>query len=201
MGEDELMKFSKSTNLTISAVAFVASFLVDLYLIVAAPQYIQVIIAISLIVVVDTYFLVEGILNKIDDVASVNIDKQNELTKVEKGIYSVAKREEISRTQTMAALMDMILELKEDNSLLMRELIDQSATLSKFSIKKEMDNTAKVVNSNERIAVLIAQTVSANSKSQEETIEILNSICAELEKRNEKYDGAEQQYSHLKVMK
>ncbi|MBO5509242.1 MAG: hypothetical protein J5962_02155, partial [Lachnospiraceae bacterium] len=79
------MSNRKSANLTISAVAFIAAFLVDLYLIIAAPSNIEVIIAISLIVVVDTYFLVEGILNKVDEIASVNIDKQNELTKVEKG--------------------------------------------------------------------------------------------------------------------
>ena len=33
---------------------------------------------------------------EIDEIANLNLDKQNELTKVEKGIYSVAKREEIS---------------------------------------------------------------------------------------------------------
>ena len=48
---------------------------------------IQVIIAVSLIVVVDTYFLVDGILAKVDEIANLNLDKQNELTKVEKGIY------------------------------------------------------------------------------------------------------------------
>jgi hypothetical protein len=196
------MNRKKSANLTISAVAFIAAFLVDLYLIIAAPKNIEIIIAISLIVIVDTYFLVEGILNKIDDIASINIDKQNELTKVEKGIYSVAKREEISRNQSMSAILDMMIELKEENSRLMNELIEQDKTMSKISIKKDVDNTTKIVNSNERIAVLIAQSVAANSKSQEETIEILNDICKELEERNGKYEtGLEQQYSHLKVMK
>lgn len=196
------MSNRKSANLTISAVAFIAAFLVDLYLIIAAPSNIEVIIAISLIVVVDTYFLVEGILNKVDEIASVNIDKQNELTKVEKGIYSVAKREEISRNQSMSAILDMMLELKDENSKLMKELIEQDKTMSKLSIKKGMDNTTKIVNSNERIAVLIAQIVTANAKSQSEAIEILNDICKELEERNGKYDTAiDQQYSHLKVMK
>jgi hypothetical protein len=196
------MNGKKSASLTISAVAFIAAFLVDLYLITAAPQNIEIIIAISLIVVVDTYFLVEGILNKIDDIASVNIDKQNELTKVEKGIYSVAKREEISRNQSMSAILDMMLELKDENSRLMNKLIEQDSTMSKIAIKKNMDNTTKVVNSNERIAVLIAQFATANAKSQEEAIDILNDICKELEERNGKYEtGIEQQYSHLKVMK
>lgn len=196
------MNNRKSANLTISAVAFIAAFLVDLYLIISAPSNIEVIIAISLIVVVDTYFLVEGILNKVDEIASVNIDKQNELTKVEKGIYSVAKREEISRNQSMSAILDMMLELKDENSKLMKELIEQDKTMSKLSIKKGMDNTTKIVNSNERIAVLIAQIVTANAKSQSEAIEILNDICKELEERNGKYDTAiDQQYSHLKVMK
>lgn len=195
------MRHKKSANLTISAVAFVASFLVDLYLIISSPQYIEVIIAISLIVVVDTYFLVEGILNKVDDIASIQIDKQNELTKVEKGIYSVAKREEISRNQSMSAILDMMLELKDENATLMRELINQNGMMSKLSIKKEMDNTSKIVNSNEKLAVLIAQSVTANAKSQEEAIEILNDICRELEQSNGRYnENAEQKYSHLKIM-
>jgi hypothetical protein len=196
------MNRKKSASLTISAVAFIAAFLVDLYLITAAPQNIEIIIAISLIVVVDTYFLVEGILNKIDDIASINIDKQNELTKVEKGIYSVAKREEISRNQTMSAILDMMLELKEENTRLMNQLIEQESTMSKVAIKKDMDNTTKIVNSNERIAVLLAQSATANAKSQEEAIDILNDICKELEERNGRYDNdLEQQYSHLKVMR
>jgi hypothetical protein len=166
------------------------------------PQNVEIIIAISLIVIVDTYFLVEGILNKIDDIASINIDKQNELTKVEKGIYSVAKREEISRNQSMSAILDMMLELKDENSRLMNQLIDQDSMMSKIAIKKNMDNTTKIVNSNERIAVLIAQYATANAKSQDEAIDILNDICKELEERNGKYEtGLEQQYSHLKVMK
>ena len=101
----------KSTTLTISAVAFIAALLIDLYLIFVYPSMIQVIIAVSLIVVVDTYFLVDGILAKVDEIANLNLDKQNELTKVEKGIYSVAKREEISRTQSMSAILDMMLEM------------------------------------------------------------------------------------------
>ena len=96
----------------------------------------------------------------------------------------------------------MMLELKDENSKLMKELIEQDKTMSKLSIKKGMDNTTKIVNSNERIAVLIAQIVTANAKSQSEAIEILNDICKELEERNGKYDTAiDQQYSHLKVMK
>ena len=43
----------KSTTLTISAVAFIAALLIDLYLIFVYPSMIQVIIAVSLIVVVD----------------------------------------------------------------------------------------------------------------------------------------------------
>jgi formate dehydrogenase assembly factor FdhD len=197
------MNRKKSPSLTISAVGFIAAFLVDLYLIIVTPQSIEIIIAISLIVIVDTYFLVEGILNKIDDIASVNIDKQNELTKVEKGIYSVAKREEISRNQSMSAILDMLLDLKDENARLMNQLIEQENTMSKVTIKKDMDNTNKIVNSNERIAVLLAQSATANAKSQEEALDILNDICKELEQRNGKYEeeDLDQQYSHLKVMK
>ena len=62
------MNRKSSTTLTISAVAFIAALLIDLYLILVYPSMIQVIIAVSLIVVVDTYFLVDGILAKVDEI-------------------------------------------------------------------------------------------------------------------------------------
>lgn len=194
------MKTGKSQSiLTISAVAFVAALLVDLYLIIAAPSNIELIIAVSLIVVVDTYFFVDGILAKVDEIAAVNIDKQNELTKVEKGIYSVAKREEISRQQNMDAVVNLMKEMKDENAKLYGELIEQDKVMAKLSIKKDMDNTSKIVNSNERVAVLLAQMATANAKSQDEAIEILNDICKELEERNRELGVPE--HSHLRVMK
>lgn len=192
------MKSKSQTTLTISAVAFVAALLIDLYLIIAFPSNIELIIAVSLIVIVDTYFLVDGILAKVDDIASIAIDKQNELTKVEKGIYSVAKREEISRAQSMSAVLDMMLEMKDENAKLYQELLDQDKLMSKLQIKKDSDNATRIVNSNERLAVLIAQSATANAKSQNEAIEILNDICKELEQRNGNLNG---DYSHLRVMK
>ncbi len=193
------MKHKSQSTLTISTVAFIAAFLIDLYLILVYPKNIELIIAVSLIVIVDTYFIVDGILAKIDEIASINIDKQNELTKVEKGIYSVAKREEISRTQSMSAVLDMMLEIKDENAKLMNQLIDQDKVMAKLQIKKDADNTTKIVNSNERIAILIAQMATANAKSEKEAIEILNDICKELEERNGKLE-ASKEYSHLRVM-
>ena len=192
------MKTRSQTTLTISAVAFVAALLIDLYLIIAFPKNIELIIAVSLIVIVDTYFLVDGILAKIDDIATLAIDKQNELTKVEKGIYSVAKREEVARAQSMSALLDMMDDMKAENAKLYQEMLDQDKLMTKLQIKKEGDNTTKIVNSNERLAVLIAQTATANAKSQNEAIEILNDICKELEQRNGNLNN---DYSHLRVMK
>lgn len=180
------MKRKSQSTLTISAVAFIAAFIVDFYLIMVYPSNIGIIIAISLIVIVDTYFLVDGILAKIDEIASINIDKQNELTKVEKGIYSVAKREEVSRAQSMSAVLDMMLELKEENSKLFKEALEQDKLMTSLQIKKENDNTTKVVNSAERLAVLLAQMATANATSQSEALDILNNICRELEARNEK---------------
>ncbi|MBE5944751.1 MAG: hypothetical protein E7258_07520 [Lachnospiraceae bacterium] len=194
------MKRKSQSTLTISAVAFIAAFLVDLYLIVAHPASIELIIAVSLIVVVDTFFLVDGILTKIDDIASINIDKQNELTKVEKGIYSVAKREEVARTQSMSAMLDILLEMKEDNAKLYDQMLEQDKMMTKLQIKKDADNTTKVVNSNEKLAIVIAQMATANAKSQSEAIEILNDICKELESRNGNLNSAND-YSHLRVMK
>ena len=194
------MNHKGQATLTISAVGFIAALLVDIYLIIAYTSSIELIIPVSLIVVVDTYFMVDGILAKVDEIASINIDKQNELTKVEKGIYSVAKREEVARTQRMSALLDMMLELKDENSKLYSEMMNQDKVLAKLSIKKEEDNTTKIVNSNERLAVLIAQMATANAKSSSEAIEILNDVCKELEERNGKLNTAND-YSHLRVMK
>ena len=193
------MKNKSQSALTISAVAFVAAFLVDLYLIFAHPSSIELIIAVSLIVIVDTFFLADGILTKIDDIASISIDKQNELTKVEKGIYSVAKREEISRNQSMSAMLDLLLEMKEENAKLYNQILEQDKMMTKLQIKKDADNATKIVNSNEKIAVLIAQMATANASSQEEAMEILNDICKELETRNEANNNND--YSHLRVMK
>ena len=162
------MNRKSSTTLTISAVAFIAALLIDLYLILVYPSMIQVIIAVSLIVVVDTYFLVDGILAKVDEIANLNLDKQNELTKVEKGIYSVAKREEVSRTQSMSAILDMMLEMKDENSKLlseikddnskhMKNLMEQDKLMTKIQLKKDVDNTDRVVSSTEKMAVLITK--------------------------------------------
>lgn len=200
----------KSTTLTISAVAFIAALLIDLYLIFVYPSMIQVIIAVSLIVVVDTYFLVDGILAKVDEIANLNLDKQNELTKVEKGIYSVAKREEISRTQTMSALLDLITEFKEDNNHMLteikddnakhvRDFLEQDKLMTKIQLKKDVDNTDRVVSSTEKMAVLITKMATANSRSSNETIEILNDICKELEQRNGNLEDSETDFSHLHV--
>ena len=204
------MNRKSSTTLTISAVAFIAARLIDLYLILVYPSMIQVIIAVSLIVVVDTYFLVDGILAKVDEIANLNLDKQNELTKVEKGIYSVAKREEVSRTQSMSAILDMMLEMKDENSKLlseikddnskhMKNLMEQDKLMTKIQLKKDVDNTDRVVSSTEKMAVLITKMATANSRSSNETIEILNDICKELEQRNGKTED-ENDYSHLRIM-
>ena len=204
------MNRKSSTTLTISAVAFIAALLIDLYLILVYPSMIQVIIAVSLIVVVDTYFLVDGILAKVDEIANLNLDKQNELTKVEKGIYSVAKREEVSRTQSMSAILDMMLEMKDENSKLlseikddnskhMKDLMEQDKLMTKIQLKKDIDNTDRVVSSTEKMAVLITKMATANSRSSNETIEILNDICKELEQRNGKTED-ENAYSHLRIM-
>lgn len=203
------MNRKSSTTLTISAVAFIAALLIDLYLILVYPSMIQVIIAVSLIVVVDTYFLVDGILAKVDEIANLNLDKQNELTKVEKGIYQLQKEKRF-RTQSMSAILDMMLEMKDENSKLlseikddnskhMKDLMEQDKLMTKIQLKKDVDNTDRVVSSTEKMAVLITKMATANSRSSNETIEILNDICKELEQRNGKTED-ENDYSHLRIM-
>ncbi len=193
------MKKKTGSTLTISAVAFIAALLVDLYLILVYPTLVEVIIPVSLIVIVDTYFMVDAILAKVDDIASISIDKTNELTKVEKGIYSVAKREETARNQSMSALLDLLLELKEENATLMHELSEQDKLLAKANIKKSQDNTANLLTSSEHIAELLAKIASENADSKAETVEILNDICKALEERNETTNG--ESGSSLKALK
>lgn len=184
------MKTGKSQSiLVISAVAFVAALLIDLYLIIAAPSKIELIIAVSLIVIVDTYFFVDGILEKVDEIAAVNIDKQNELTKVEKGIYSVAKREEISRNQSMSAMLNAMMDIREQSAKSYVDFAEQDKMLTKLCIKKDMDNANKIINSNERIAVLIAKMATANAKSSDEAIDILNDICKGLQQGSYEEDA------------
>ena len=139
------------STVTISAVAFISALLVDIYMMLVYPSSVEVIIAVSLIVIVDTYFMVDAILAKIDEVVSLNLDKQNELTKVQKGIYSVAKREEIARSKDMSGVVDLMIEMKNENASLMNSLIEQDKVMTKLSVKKDIDNTTKVVNSNERM--------------------------------------------------
>ena len=193
------MKHKKSATLTVSAVAFIAALLVDLYLIIAYPEKLSIIIAVSLIVVVDTYFMVDSILSLVDDIASINIDKQNELTKVEKGIYSVAKREETARNENVSSIMELLTSMKNENNKLMTDILEQDKVINKLQIKKQLDNTTQVVNSNEKLAVLIAKMATANAKSSDEAIEILNDICKELEDKNDNLNSKD--YSHLRVMK
>lgn len=196
------MNDKSTTTLTISAVAFIASLLADLYLIIAYPEKLALIITVSLIVVVDTFFFVKSVLDKVDQITTLNLDKQNELTKVEKGIYSVAKREEVARTQSMSAVLELIGDLKSENAELLKNLINQEELLAKLNIKKGMDNTTSIVESNEKIAKAIAEMALANSKSEEESIEILNDICRELELQNAALEekNNEKDRSHLRVM-
>ena len=139
-----MKKHKSQSTLTISAVAFIAALIIDLYLIIAAPSNIELIIALSLIVIVDTYFLVDGILSKVDEIATISIDKQNELTKVEKGIYSVAKREEVARSQSMSALLDIVIELKEESYKLKQDTDNEIKEK-----KKEIQDLKNLVESRE----------------------------------------------------
>ena len=145
------MKQKIKTNLLISSVAMVAALMTMIYLIAIMPERLELIIAFGLIVVTDTYFLVDSILRKVDEIANHALDKQNELTKVEKGLYSVAKREELSINRQMEELIAAVAELKADNVRLSNELIEQQKLCTKLIMKKNQENMVRVVNSNDRI--------------------------------------------------
>lgn len=170
-----IMKIKKS-NLTFSAVGFVAAILILLYLILNMPQMIELIIVFGLIAIADTYFLVDSIVKKIDEISELSLDKQTELVKVEKGIYSVAKREETTNNKQNAALLAQLEQLKEENQRLNEELIEQQKLCTKILIKKSQENNNKTLNSSDRISKLLVQLNGNTSSNSKETLEVLEDI-------------------------
>lgn len=166
----------KKSNLTFSAVGFVASILVLLYLILNTPNMIELIIVFGLIALADTYFLVDSIVKKIDEIAEVSTDKQTELVKVGKGIYSVAKREESANTRQNETLLEQLEQLREENKKLNDELIEQQKLCTKILIKKNQEISGKSLNSSDRISKLLVQLNGNTSSASKETMEVLEEI-------------------------
>lgn len=166
----------KKSNLTFSAVGFIASILIILYLILNAPENLTLIIVFGLLALADTYFLVDSIVKKIDENNSALMDKQTEIVKVEKGIYSVAKREENTNVKQHNALLVQIDELKKENQRLNEELIEQQKLCTKIMIKKTQENNNKNLNSSDRISKLLVQLNGNTTSASKETMEILDEI-------------------------
>ena len=166
----------KKSNLTFSAVGFIASILIILYLILNAPENLTLIIVFGLLALADTYFLVDSIVKKIDENNSALMDKQTEIVKVEKGIYSVAKREENTNVKQHNALLAQIDELKKENQRLNEELIEQQKLCTKIMIKKTQENNNKNLNSSDRISKLLVQLNGNTTSASKETMEILDEI-------------------------
>lgn len=175
------MKQKIKTNLLISSVAMMAALMTMIYLVATMPNRIELIIAFGLIVVTDTYFLVDSIIRKVDEITNRSLDKQNELTKVEKGIYSVAKREELSMNQKLEELINAIAELQTDNIRLNNELIEQQKLCTKLIMKKNQENMVRVVNSNDRITKQVVQLSGDNKLAATEANETLHNIHQSLE--------------------
>lgn len=166
----------KKANLTFSAVGFVASILVLLYLILNTPDMIELIIVFGLIALADTYFLVDSIVKKIDEIAESSMDKQTELVKVEKGIYSVAKRKESANIRQNEELLEQLEQLREENKRLNDELIEQQKLCTKILIKKNQEISGKSLNSSDRISKLLVQLNGNTSSASKETMEVLEEI-------------------------
>ncbi|MDE7367501.1 MAG: hypothetical protein K2N24_09120 [Lachnospiraceae bacterium] len=175
------MKQKIKTNLLISSVAMMAALMTMIYLVATMPNRIELIIAFGLIVVTDTYFLVDSIIRKVDEITNRSLDKQNELTKVEKGIYSVAKREELSMNQKLEELINAIAELQTDNIRLNNELIEQQKLCTKLIMKKNQENMVRVVNSNDRITKQVVQLSGDNKIAVAEANETLHNIHQSIE--------------------
>lgn len=166
----------KKSNLTFSAVGLIASLIVIFYLILNVPNNITLIIIFSVLALADTYFFVESIVKKIDENNSALIDKQTEIVKVEKGIYSVAKREETTNIKQHDSLLEQIEELKKENQKLNEELIEQQKLCTKILIKKTQENSNKNINSSDRISKLLVQLNGNTTSASKETLEILDEI-------------------------
>lgn len=137
---------------------------------------IELIIVFGLIALADTYFLVDSIVKKIDEIAEVSTDKQTELVKVGKGIYSVAKREESANTRQNEALLEQLEQLRKENKKLNDELIEQQKLCTKILIKKNQEISGKSLNSSDRISKLLVQLNGNTSSASKETMEVLEEI-------------------------
>lgn len=175
------MKQKIKTNLLISSVAMMAALMTMIYLVATMPDRLELIIAFGLIVVTDTYFLVDSIIRKVDEITNQSLDKQNELTKVEKGLYSVAKREELSMSQRMEELIATVAELKADNIRLNEELVEQQKLCTKLIMKKNQENMVRIVNSNDRITKQVVQMSGDSKLAATEANETLHNIHSSLE--------------------
>lgn len=166
----------KKSNLTFSAVGFVASLLIILYLILNTPNMVSLIIVFGLIALANTYFFVDSIIKKIDEISQVSIDKQTELVKVEKGLYSVAKREETTNIKQHDALVEQLQQLKAENQRLNDELIEQQKLCTKILVKKNQENNQRNLNGSDRISKLLVQLNGNNISNSKETMKILEEI-------------------------
>lgn len=180
------MKQGSKANLIISSIAMVGAFIAVLYLIFVMPSRLDLIITFSCIILADTYFFVDGIIKKIDAIADHSIDKQNELAKVEKGIYSVAKREESAASERIESLISTVESLKEDNQRLHDALIEQQKLYTKIIMKKNQENTEKTVESTDRIAKVLIQLTNNNNTVSAESLQLLQEITDALNDSNEK---------------
>lgn len=168
-------------NLIVSAIAMMGALLVIFYLIMVMPTRLDLIVTFGIIVLADTYFLADGILKRMDDIAADSLNKQAEIAKVEKGIYSVAKREESAMNDRLNQLVTVIDELKAENARLNEELIEQQKLFTKVDMKKSQENMNKIINGNDRVAKLLVQLTSSSSSHSEETISVLNDIAFALD--------------------
>lgn len=175
------MKQKIKSNLLISSVAMMAALMTMIYLVATMPERLELIIAFGLIVVTDTYFLVDSIIRKVDEITNRSLDKQTELTKVEKGLYSVAKREELSMNQKLEELTAVVEGLKADNIRLNEELIEQQKLCTKLIMKNNQENMVRVVNSNDRITKQVVQMAGDNKLAATITNETLTNIHNSLE--------------------
>lgn len=190
------MKQRSRLNLIISAVAMMGALMVIFYLVMTMPTRLDLIITFGIIVLIDTYFLADGILKRIDDISNDSLNKQAEIVKVDKGIYSVAKREEAAMSDRFNQLVSMIENLVAENERLNQELMEQQKLFAKVDMKKNQENINKVVGGNDRLAKLLVQLTSNNTTAYAEVIELLDNIAKALEPEKKK----EQTYAKVQKM-
>lgn len=172
----------KNNNLiSVLSIAFFALGLCLLYIFSEYRSNIGLLCLVAFGQLMFLYFLVKAILVKITSIIEEKDEKNNEISKIGKGIYSVSKKGEANLVNKIDELISTLEKSIENNVRLSNEIIENNKLFSKLEIKKAQENMVRMVNSNDRIAKQIVQVGGDNKVICKEIIIALNDISKALE--------------------